>query len=208
MYKDPFIVLGVSRDVTQEEVRQAYEKLREEYRAAIHIEGDEGKQAAKKLSELEEAYRAAMDTLASGSEVRGVYDHVASLLKTKRYDEAQSALDKISDRGAEWHYYQSAVYHGKGWYYEAKAQLDMAINMDPDNQKYKDTLARMKSHAADPTGTAGASNGASGGRGGYDTYEGMQERGRRGATAGDCCASLICADCCCECMGGDLIRCC
>jgi len=204
MYKDPFVVLGVSRDATQAEVQTAYERLREEYRAEIHIEGDDGKKAAKKLSELEEAYRAAMEELSKGAEVHGVYDHIASLLKSKRYDEAQSALDKVSDRGAEWHYYQSAVYHGKGWYYEAKAQLDMAISMDPDNQKYKDTLERMKTHAADPMGAAGASDAP---RGGYDTYENMQRNTRRG-TAGDCCASLICADCCCECMGGDLIRCC
>ena len=210
MFKDPFVVLGVSRDATQAEVQAAYEKLREEYRAEIHIEGDEGKRAAKKLSELEEAYHAAMEKLANGAEVRGVYEHVASLLKAKRYDDAQSALDKISDRGAEWHYYQSAVYHGKGWYYEAKAQLDMAIGMDPDNQKYKDTLERMKSHAADPMGNGaqqGAPQGAAGGRAGYDTYEQMQQNTRR-STACDCCSTLICADCCCECMGGDLIRCC
>ncbi|HAQ40180.1 MAG TPA: molecular chaperone DnaJ, partial [Clostridiales bacterium] len=27
-------------------------------------------------------------------------------------------------------------------------------------------------------------------------------------SSGDCCMQLICADCCCECMGGDLISCC
>ena len=208
MFKDPFVVLGVSRDATQAEVQSAYERLREEYRLQIHIEGDEGKKAAKKLSELEEAYHEAMTKLSEGSAVHGVYEHVAALLKGRRYDEAQSALDKISDRGAEWHYYQSAVYHGKGWYYEAKAQLDMAINMDPENQKYKDTLERMKNHSADPTGNGSAAQGApQGNRAGYNTYEEMQRGARRSATA-DCCTTLICADCCCECMGGDLIRCC
>ena len=29
-----------------------------------------------------------------------------------------------------------------------------------------------------------------------------------GCNACDMCSSLICADCCCECMGGDLISCC
>ena len=208
MFKDPFVVLGVSKDATQAEVKEAYDRLREEYRNDIHIEGDEGKRAAKKLSELEEAYHEAMEKLSQGNEIRGVYEHVASLLKSKRYDDAQSALDKISDRGAEWHYYQSAVYHGKGWYYEAKAQLDMAINMDPDNQKYRETLERMKSHASDPMGSAtNAGANAGGPRGGYQTYENM-ERNTRRSTAGDCCTTLICADCCCECMGGDLIRCC
>lgn len=210
MHKDPFVVLGVEKTATQAEVKEAYERLRDEYRMAIHVEGDEGKRAAKKLSELEDAYREAMERLSSGAEIKGVYSHVADLLRAKNYDAAQAALDKVSERDAEWHYFQSAVYHGKGWNYEAKAQLDMAINMDPDNQKYRDTLERMKSHEQDSFGNggAGAGSGATGGRPrSYDSYEEMQGR-RRGATAGDCCASLICADCCCECMGGDLIRCC
>ena len=210
MHKDPFVVLGVDRDATQAEVKEAYERLRDEYRMAIHVEGDEGKKAAKKLSELEDAYREAMERLSAGSEISGVYTRVAELLKRKDFDGAQSALDKVSERNAEWHYYQSAVYHGKGWNYEAKAQLEMAINMDPENTKYKDTLERMKNHDSGSFGGHSSSAGAGAATGdrprSYDTYENSQ--GRRGASAGDCCASLICADCCCECMGGDLIRCC
>ena len=209
MHKDPFVVLGVSKDATQAEVQAAYETLRDKYRADIHIEGDEGKRAAKMLSEVEDAYTEAMAILSGGTDVKDVYTHIADLLKRKDLDGAQSALDKVSERDAEWHYYQSAVYHSKGWAYEAKSQLEMAINMDPDNQKYKDTLQRMKSHESDSFGNggAGASSGESAGPRSYDTYENMRGR-RQGATAGDCCASLICADCCCECMGGDLIRCC
>ena len=202
MYKDPFVVLGVSKNATQAEVQDAYEKLREEYRREIHNEGDEGKKAAKKLSELESAYRDAMEILAGGSEIKGVYTVVADLLKSRNYDAAQEALDKVSERDAEWHYFQSAVYHGKGWNYEAKAQLEMAVNMDPNNKKYQETLERLKNHES---GNAGAEN-AGGRQRSYDAYD--EVRGRRGATAGDCCASLICADCCCECMGGDLIGCC
>ncbi|HCJ01937.1 MAG TPA: hypothetical protein DHV31_03480 [Clostridiales bacterium] len=202
MFKNPFVVLGLDKNATQAEVQEAYERLREEYRAAIHNEGDEGKKAAKKLSELETAYREAMDILSGGSEIKGVYTVVADHLKSRNFDAAQAALDQVSERDAEWHYYQSAVYHGKGWNYEAKAQLDMAINMDPDNQKYKDTLDRMKNHEQGGGERASAERQRS-----YDTYENMQQNGR-GASASDCCASLICADCCCECMGGDLIRCC
>ena len=40
--------------------------------------------------------------------------------------------------------------------------------------------------------------------GGYNTGS----YGGGGCSACDLCSGLICADCCCECMGGDLIRCC
>ena len=209
MFKNPFVVLGVSEDATQAEVQEAYERLKNEYRQEIHVEGDGGKRAAKKLSELEDAYREVMERLSSGAEVKGIYEHVVSLLKSKKINEAQTALDKISERDAEWHYYQSAVYHAKGWYFEAKAQLEMAINMDPQNEKYKETMERMKQHDASSYGetSGGAAPGANAGRAGYDTYEEMG-RSRPRVDGGDCCMSLLCADCCCECMGGDLIRCC
>ena len=67
MHKDPFVVLGVGKDATQAEVKEAYERLRDEYRMAIHVEGEEGKKAAKKLSELEDAYREAMERLSANT---------------------------------------------------------------------------------------------------------------------------------------------
>ena len=115
MHKDPFVVLGLDKDATQAEVQQTYETLRDSYRMEIHEEGEVGKKAAKKLSEIEDAYREAMEILSRGNEVKGVYSHIADLLKKSEIDQAQSALDNVSDRGAEWHYYQSAVYHAKGW---------------------------------------------------------------------------------------------
>lgn len=209
MRKDPFVVLGLDKGATQSEVQSAYESLREEYRSRIHIEGDEGKKAAKKLAEIEDAYQDAMELLSKGSEVKDVYAHVAELLKKGDLDKAQAALDNVSERNAEWHYFQSAVYHSKGWNYEAKSQLEMAINMDPENKKYQETLERMKRHeeggnTSDGVRTnAGATN-AGGQQRSYDSYDDYTRR----RTASDCCTSLICADCCCECMGGDLIRCC
>ncbi|MBO7390733.1 MAG: hypothetical protein J6U39_04735 [Clostridia bacterium] len=209
MRKDPFVVLGLDKGATQSEVQSAYESLREEYRSRIHIEGDEGKKAAKKLAEIEDAYQDAMELLSKGSEVKDVYAHVAELLKKGDLDKAQAALDNVSERNAEWHYFQSAVYHSKGWNYEAKSQLEMAINMDPENKKYQETLERMKRHeeggnTSDGARTnAGATN-AGGQQRSYDSYDDYTRR----RTASDCCTSLICADCCCECMGGDLIRCC
>ena len=131
MYKNPFVVLGLEKDATQSEVQEAYEKLREEYRSRIHLEGDEGRKAAKKLAEIEDAYHEALELLSQGSEVKDVYAHIAELLKKNDIDGAQTALDNLSERGAEWHYFQSAVYHGKGWNYEAKAQLEMAITWIP-----------------------------------------------------------------------------
>ena len=45
---------------------------------------------------------------------------------------------------------------------------------------------------------------------GYATQRSYQQQAQPSAADGCCtaCQCAICADCCCECMGGDLIRCC
>jgi molecular chaperone DnaJ len=116
------------------------------------------------------------------------------------------------------------VFYKKGWYNESKTQLEMAVSMDPSNLKYKDALGRLNVFMS-----GGLSKKAAGGY--YDDkqyrkadeqinpnkdqndqsrqnygYEDRQMGGGCGPES--CCMQLICADCCCECMGGDLIACC
>ena len=65
MPKDPFLILGVSSDATQAEIDSAYNTLRDKYRLDMHLEGERGRDAARKLTELEDAYRRACEISAS-----------------------------------------------------------------------------------------------------------------------------------------------
>ena len=76
-------------------------------------------------------------------------------------------------------------------------ELEIACNMDPANVEYQRAKEMFNTNA----------------RGYGNTYYGSAQGGnyrRRTSTdeACDCCANLICLDCLCECMGGDLIACC
>lgn len=51
--RDPYEVLGVSRDASQDEIKKAYRKLAKKYHPDLNP-GDE--QAAKKMSEINQAY--------------------------------------------------------------------------------------------------------------------------------------------------------
>ena len=62
--------------------------------------------------------------------------------------------------------------------------------MDPGNQEYKAAVNQIN-------------NQRNGVYGGYNPAT-----ANSGCSGCDICTSLMCADCCCECMGGDLIRCC
>jgi tetratricopeptide (TPR) repeat protein len=106
--------------------------------------------------------------------------------------EAERLLTEIetADRGAEWHFLSGCVLMRKGFYVDAQTAFDTAYRMEPTNSEYYRAKEQMKQNAG-------------GFGGGYRRTETTA-----GCSACDVCNSLICADCCCECMGGDLISCC
>ena len=94
-----------------------------------------------------------------------------------------------ADRGAEWNFLKGCVCASRGWYFDAQNHFSRACTMDPSNMEYRNALNNMQAGAR------------SFNTGGYNTYG-------RGGSGCDLCTSLLCADCLCECCGGDLISCC
>ena len=76
---------------------------------------------------------------------------------------------------------------------DAMRELELACSMDPANLEYQ--------RAKEMFNTAGSRYGS--------TYYGEGGRRYRSSSdqACDCCMDLICLDCLCECLGGDLISC-
>ena len=77
---------------------------------------------------------------------------------------------------------------------DAMRELEIACNMDPANLEYQ----RAKEMFNQQAGAYGAN---------YYGSAGYAPRRDAASDACDCCTNLICLDCLCECMGGDLIRC-
>ena len=188
MQKNPFVIFGVDEEtVNQNELYTAYREIRAKYAEEMFSEGENGAQAARKVSEIDQAYadaKAILDARVSISGNGNIYAKTEEYIKAGNYDAAQNELDSITDRTAEWNYLQSVIYYKKGWYLDSKKQLEMKTgsgNTFGENQNTDGT---------------------------FRSYSGERVSNTRNASACDCCSSLICADCCCECMGGDLIRCC
>ncbi len=214
---DPFVILGIDPDATQSQIEEAYNAKKEELKSHLFDDGEAGATAARELEILEDAYKRAIDSTHEQAEVTGegesAYDAVKQALRDKNIDLAQAELDNISYRGANWHYMQSIVFYEKNWLGDSKKQLEIALQMDPTNEKYARSLANLKkkmdgSRPYDKEGSGGVYGSAS------NPQQTATNRtySQRGADATDgCCAAcqaLWCADCCCECLGGDLIRCC
>lgn len=213
MPTNPFVILGVDKNATQSEILEAYKQKRAYYQAHVFDEGESGAQAASMLNQLDDAYQQAMEMAVESATVTGegesAYEQVKQAIRSKDIETAQKLLDDMSYRGAEWHYYQSVVFYEKNWLNDTKKQLEIALQMDPQNEKYQRALDNLKkkidgSRPYDKEGAQGVYNADS-------TQTDRTYTQRDGAVAdGLCtaCQALWCADCCCECMGGDLIRCC
>ncbi len=208
MQQDPFVVLGVNREATQAEIDEKYRELRSKYEDARFLEGEAGAEAARMLELLDDAYTDAIRIKSEAATIGGGYERqtsgaadfstVKQAIKDKNYVLAQSLLDEMQERSAEWHYMQAKIYYDKQWVLDAKKQLELAIEADPTNAKYTQTLERLKKES-NRGFVFPSTDGKHGGR----TYSPNSN-----PSCGSICSTLICADCCCECMGGDLIPCC
>lgn len=200
---DPYAVLGVSRNATDEEIKNAYRDLARKYHPDNYTDNPLSDLAGEKMKEINEAYDAitAERRGASGSGAKNSsyqssgpsgFPEVRSLINQGRLEEAQEVLDGVppQSRDAEWYFLNGTVQYRRGWFDNAYTSFATACRMNPQNGEYRNAMnnaQRQSGRQYNPYRTAG---------GGGD------------CGACDMCSSLICADCCCECMGGDLIPCC
>lgn len=210
---DPYKVLGVSPSATDEEIKDAYRKLAKKYHPDQYSDSPLAELAGEKMKEINEAY----DTIiaqrknkkAGGYSAGGYaggysnayssgsssFNDVRSYIMAGRIADAEQLLNGVpmESRNAEWYFLKGTVLYRRGWLEEAKDHFTRACQMDPGNPEYQAALNQ-------------AMNQRSGVYGGYNPN--MNNANVGGCNTCDICNSLICADCCCECMGGDLIPCC
>ena len=203
---NPYQILGVSPNATDEEIKKAYRELARKYHPDKYRDTNLSDLAEEKMKEINAAYeeiqkqrkKSQTYTKFGGGTYTGsenstdTYATIRSLINRDEIGQAESLLNGIpeADRGAEWYFLMGCVLFKKGFYTDAQQMFDRASSMDPYNEEYREAKRRMRENA-EQYGTGYRTTGTS-------TF----------CSACDCCQSLICADCCCECMGGDLIPCC
>ncbi len=210
--KDPYSILGISSDATDEEVKNAYRTLARKYHPDNYGDDNPLKDLAnEKMQEINSAYdeiqrlrsgggstyngsKTYYDSYSGTGSTSGVYYEIRRLINSGKFREAERHIAEvpISDRTAEWHYLYSVVLMKKGNVNDAMRELEMACSMEPGNYEYQQAKQMFNNSA----------------RGYGSTYYGGYNRHRSSSDdACDCCMNLMCLDCLCECMGGDLIRC-
>lgn len=204
---NPYKVLGVSENATDEEIKNAYHALARKYHPDKYIDEGLKEMATAKMQQINEAYDAIKEMRENGtsynagedgsyygdySSAENNFANIRRLINTGRYSAAEEELSKVPDsmRNAEWHFLSGCILLRRGWYHDATKHFDTACRMEPENQEYRN--ARLQVERMSQNYNRQASTECGGG----------------GCGGCDCCSQLLCADCCCECLGGDLITCC
>ena len=147
MNKRNLELLGLEDGANAEQINAAYETLRARYAEERFLDGEAGNEAARMLTKIgvaRDELLAELSELEKGGEGDGsAFNRVEDAIKANDLTEAQRILDSFNERGAQWHYYQSVVFYRKNWMNESKKQLEIAIQLEPDNDKYKETYKKL-----------------------------------------------------------------
>lgn len=159
MIQESYRLLQVDEYATDEEVKASYERLKAHYNEEKWKDGEEGNAAARMLGKLDAAYNEIMESRRESATGLGdAMQAVGDAIRANDFTRAQQLLDEFNERNAEWHYLQSVVFYKKNWMNESKKQLEIAIQMDGSNVKYRQAYDKLKARSEYRQQTGGAPN--------------------------------------------------
>jgi len=190
---DPYKILGISSNASDEEVKKAYRELARKYHPDNYHDNPLSDLAQEKMKEVNEAYNSILrmregggsykpggrSSGSSGGSPEGY--QVRAAINSGDLSHAETLLRSFSVRNAEYNFLMGCLYYRKGWLDDALQFFQTAVNMDPGNMEYRQALASMN-------------------QGGnvYRPY-GQGPLQGRGCSACDCCTAMLCMNMCCRC---------
>lgn len=201
MVNNPYEVLGVPRNASNDEVKKAYRQLCKKYHPDSYVDNPLADLAEEKFKEVQAAYEQIMKEREGGGysysttgQTQSTSQETAELqaarnfINNRRFHEALNVLSNIGNRNAMWYYYSAIANMGIGNNLVAVDHAKQAAAMEPNNMEYVNFANQMQFRG--------------------QQYQNMgYGYGRQSFGTGNLCCDLWCMDTMCECMGGDLCSC-
>ncbi len=206
MVNNPYSVLGVPENASDEEVKRAYRELSRKYHPDSYVDNPLKDLAEDKFKEVQEAYDMIMKQRSNGGyqsygsnsgsgygSADPKYQKVYDYINFRQYSNAMSELNRIPlpDRDGRWYYLSAITNAGMGNNIQAQNDINRAMSIEPSNPEYRNFATQLQMNTRryqNSPYTRGSGNGD-------------------GCGTGNFCCDLWIADSCCECMGGDLCSC-
>ncbi len=196
--RDPYEVLGVSPDASDDEVKRSYRDLARKYHPDNYQNNPLADLAEEKMKEINEAYDAITRTRSGGGACAGggaaqsqggygygyqqqsqpsggrVFAQARQAIQNNDLEGAERLLQGTA-RNGEWYFLMGSIAYRRGWLDEARQNYQIAVQMDPGNMEYRQAFSMMQ-------------------RGGYGYQPDMAGTQCDGM---DCCTAMMCMNCLC-----------
>lgn len=193
---NPYDILGISSDASDEEVKKAYRKLSKKYHPDANIGSPHQAEYTEKFKEVQNAYKTIMDARKNGThphfngqyenqtgQEAYAYNQAAMYMQANQFDEAWKILDTIRVRNDVWFYYSAICQNALGNRLQAIEFAKTAYSMNPNNLEYIILLQSLQS--------------------GSSQYQQTSSQYGRAMSPSQCCYAYLLLQCLCgACFGG------
>ena len=166
---DPYQILNISPNASDDEVKRAYRELARKYHPDNYHDNPLADLAQEKMKEINAAYDA-IQRQRSGKTSSGPqagysrqsyggyqnqsygagyggsarFQQVRMAINRNDLNMADQLLGQIQDHDGEWNYLKGIICYRRGWVDEARRYFQTACQMDPGNAEYRQTLNHME----------------------------------------------------------------
>ena len=157
---NPYEVLGLKPGASQEEIKKAYRNLIKQYHPDQYGDNPLKNLAEEKMREINTAYDMLIKN--NGNSYNNSYSNssnntsnnsysnysndsyslseIRRLIQSRNFAEAERRLNSIQNRNAEWNFLYGVILTNKGWFDAGLNHIQTAVNMDPNNFEYIQTI--------------------------------------------------------------------
>ncbi len=163
--KDPYSVLGVGQNASDDEIKKAYRELARKYHPDNYQNNPLADLAEEKMKEINEAYdvitkqrSGSYQQPSAGGAYGGyqrqqsytssnpAYARIRQLINAGNLNGAEELLRQMPTRNgdAEYYFLAGSIAYRRGWLDEAMQNFTLAVQTDPNNMEYRQALSMVQ----------------------------------------------------------------